>query len=91
MKGDYVMALMMEGNEPQGVALAELEKYPKAIVCNVPWIGGSRMSQWLPQLQETIEEWAKKSGATYLAGAGRRGWVKAAGMKEVGTILIKEI
>lgn len=91
MKGDYVMALITIEAKPCGVALAELVKYPSALVCNVPWIGGKGMPVWLPKLQEIIETWAREAGAEYLSGAGRRGWAKAADMQEIGTILIKEL
>lgn len=91
LSGDYILWLILLGNAPCGVALSELEQYPSALVCNVPWIGGRGMKAWLPTLQDLIERWARDAGAKYLAGAGRRGWARAAGMKEIGTILVKEL
>lgn len=90
-KGDYVLALITIDKKPCGVALSRLTKYPSALVCEVPWIGGSGMKLWLPELQKIIEQWAKESGAKYLSGSGRRGWTRAAGMSECGINLVKEL
>lgn len=89
--GDYIVWLVYSGGTPCGVALSELSQYPSAMVCNVPWLGGRGMKLWLPLLQATIEQWARDAGAKYLSGAGRRGWARASNMREIGTILTKEI
>lgn len=91
MKGDYILWLITIENKACGVALAEFNQFPSALVCDVPWIGGKGMRVWLPALQELIEKWAREAGAKYLMGAGRRGWIRAAGMKEIGLILIKDL
>lgn len=89
--GEYVIWLVLLDNKPCAVALSQLEQFDTALICNVPWIGGRGMRHWLPFLQEIIESWAKDAGATHLSGAGRRGWSRMAGMKEIGTILAKEL
>jgi hypothetical protein len=89
-RGDYILWLAMT-DKPVGCALTVIEQYPKAKVCSVSWIGGKGLKAWLPELQATIELWAKDAGAAYLTGAGRRGWARTSNMKELGTILCKEL
>lgn len=89
--GHYTLWLIFIGQALKAAALSEYEQYDLALVCNVPWIGGVGMNLWLPTLNDTVTCEAKQMGATYLAGAGREGWARANGMKQIGTILIKEI
>lgn len=91
LKGDFVIWLINLDEKPCGVILSELITYPSAKVCNAPWIGGERLNEWLPEAQKRVETWGKRAGATYLMGGGRKGWIRAAGMKEMGVILTKEI
>src|SRR6476646_9622482 len=39
-------------------------------------ISGTRMSEWLPQLDEAVSEWARQAGAWRLTARGRRGWLR---------------
>jgi len=52
------------------------------------------MNEWLDELIETLEIFAKEQGCTHIEAYGRKGWVKAAehlGFKESYTIITKEI
>lgn len=91
LSGDYVLWLATINEKPCGAALAEFIRHYGTLVCNVPWIGGKGMKTWFPALQNLVEKWARDAHAEYIGGAGRRGWIRAAGMKEIGTILIKEL
>lgn len=91
LSGDYILWLIASEGQACGVALSELNQYPAALICNVPWIGGTTMKLWRPLLQATLEHWARDAGAAYLTGGGRRGWARESSMKEYGVILVKEL
>lgn len=43
-------------------------------ILEAPFVGGSRMSEWLPPLLETLKDVARNLGCTHLRGCGRPGW-----------------
>lgn len=85
------MWVILDNNHATGVALSELDQFPSAMVCNVPWIGGKNMKAWLEMLVSTVEAWASDAGVRWLAGFGREGWIRAAGMEKVGYLLVKDL
>jgi hypothetical protein len=38
------------------------------------FIGGTRMKEWLPMAQRTIEKFARDNNCLHLEGYGRRAW-----------------
>ena len=38
------------------------------------FIGGTRMKEWLPQAQKTIEQFAVDNNCSHLEGYGRKAW-----------------
>lgn len=91
LAGDYALWMVYSDEESCGVALSELCQFNAHLVCGVPWICGHNMQQWLPSLQEVIEQWGRDASASFLAGSGRKGWMRASGMKDYGFILAKEL
>ena len=39
-------------------------------------IAGSRMKDWLPQLDEAVSDWARSNGMERLVALGRKGWLR---------------
>ena len=53
---------------------------------------GSNLDNWLDQIQQVIERFAKKNNCTQVEVAGRKGWVKKLkDFKEKAVLLSKEI
>jgi len=48
--------------------------FPNKRVMAMDWIGGRRMKEWLPLVQDTIERYAQDAGCTELEGYGRPAW-----------------
>ena len=65
--------------------------YPNRKALAMDWLGGSRMSEWLPLAQETLEKYAKECGCSHLESYGRKagsvGWASTAGNQS--TLLIE--
>ena len=38
------------------------------------FIGGSKMKEWLPEAQRTLESFAKDNNCSHLEGYGRKAW-----------------
>ena len=38
------------------------------------WLGGSRMSEWLPSVQRVMNSYARDNGCTHLEAYGRKAW-----------------
>lgn len=52
-------------------------EYPECRAMAIDWIGGRRMKEWLPQLAQIMDAYAKDHGCSHIEGGGRAGWVKA--------------
>lgn len=89
--GGYIVWVAHINGKPYGTLLTGLERFDEAMVCGVPWIGGSKMPLWIGDAQEIIEAWARDAGCAFLTGGGREGWARVSGMKEKGINLYKEL
>lgn len=65
--------------------------YPRRKALSVPFGGGRRMREWLPLLNETIEAFAREKGCDFMEGGARKGWVRAAGYRTIGAMLVKDL
>lgn len=75
----------------EAVAVTQIITYPRMKACFVPYIAGKNLNAWKEYLQNTLENYARSNGCKRMGGGFRRGWVKIAGYKEVGCILVKDL
>jgi hypothetical protein len=75
----------------EAAVVSRIVRYPKRAICQVPLIGGRRMRLWLPAMQAMIETYARQNGCTHMEGTGRLGWCRAAGYRNIGPVLMKEL
>src|SRR5882672_11441289 len=75
----------------EAAIVSRIVRYPKRAVCQVPLIGGRRMATWLSAMQAMIESYARANGCTHMEGAGRLAWCRAAGYRNIGPVLMKEL
>jgi hypothetical protein len=79
-------------NGVESAVVTEIASYPRAKVLRYVLAGGSNLENWLDQIQQVIEKFAKKNNCTQVEVAGRKGWVKKLkGFKEKAVLLSKEI
>lgn len=57
--------------------VTQINIYPKWRVASILFLGGENMKDWLEDLHEVLEPWAKAEGCKYLEGYGRVGWTRA--------------
>jgi hypothetical protein len=51
-------------------------KYPNRKAMAMDWVGGKRMTEWLPLALQRLEEFARDCGCEHLEGYGRKAWKK---------------
>lgn len=72
--GLYVLWVVMEEDKMIAAITTRIIEYPGKRAMAMDWIGGSKMSKWLPMLQETLQQFAKENNCTHLEGYGRKAW-----------------
>jgi len=76
----------------ESAIVTEIAKYPQSKVLRYFLAGGSNLDNWLDNLQQVVEKFAKLQNCTHIEVAGRKGWVrKLKGYKVKAYLLNKEI
>ena len=70
--GLYVLWVIMEEEKVIAAITTRIISYPGKKAMAMDWIGGSRMGEWLPMAQKTMERFAKDNKCTHLEGYGRK-------------------
>lgn len=79
-------------NGIESAVITEIAEYPKAKVLRYVLAGGMNLENWLEEIQEVIEKFAKKNHCTQLEVAGRKGWLKKLkDFKEKAILLSKDL
>ncbi len=82
--------IAVQGEELLAAVVSLISDYPRKRVFSVPYVGGVRLMDWLPEMLRVTEAWSKSVGCVAMAGALRRGWARAAGMRETSVYLWKD-
>lgn len=80
-----------EKREIIAACVTRISVYPRRKALSVAFIGGRRMKDWRSMLSETIEDFARHVGCSFMEGGARPGWVRAAGYKDIGVMLAKDL
>lgn len=74
LRGELALWVVMEDTTPVAAITTRIIQYPTRRALALDWIGGTRMHEWLPMAQETMERFAKDNSCTHLEGYGRKAW-----------------
>jgi hypothetical protein len=74
MSGEYVLWVVLDDTDPIAAITTRVCDYPNGRGLALDWIGGERMGEWLPMVQEVMERYAKDNGCTHIEGYGRKAW-----------------
>ncbi len=73
--GMYVLWIVLDGDDIIAANTTRLIPYPgNQIGLAIDWLGGSRMSEWLPIMQRVMTEYARSNDCTHLEAYGRKAW-----------------
>jgi hypothetical protein len=88
MRQDFVLWAAIKDERVIGMAVASIDAYPRRTIATVRWAGGEPQAgrDWLHPMIDELKRWGKHFGATQLAGAGRRGWLRGFGFRENGVL-----
>ena len=67
LSGHMTLWVVLRGEELIAAGITQILRFPKKVICSLPFVGGGNMKLWLgfePQLME----WAKTQGASELEG-----------------------
>ena len=72
----FVYGVANDADALIAVVLVTITDFPDTgkRILEAPFVGGSRMSEWLPAMLETLKDVARNLGCTHLRGCGRPGW-----------------
>lgn len=74
MNDTYVLWVVLDEAEVVAAITTRIVQYPQRRTLAIDWIGGRRMTEWLPTLVRAMKEHAHKNKCTALEGYGRRAW-----------------
>jgi len=74
LKDDYVLWVVLDQDEVVAALTTRILGYPGKRGMAMDWLGGSRMSEWLPSVQRVMNSYARDNGCTHLEAYGRKAW-----------------
>lgn len=75
LKGDIALWVVLDEATPVAAMTTRVTQFPNGRrSLAIDWIGGGRMKEWLPLVQETFVRYARDNGCTEIQGFGRKGW-----------------
>ena len=66
----------VEGLPIIGVVITEVMQYPQRRILSIQYCTGSRLDEWMSDIIELLEQWAKTCGCDGMELTGRRGWAR---------------
>ena len=72
--GMYSLWVIMEEDKVVAAITTRILEYPGRRALAMDWLGGSRMKEWLPIVQETMESFARDNKCNHLEAYGRKAW-----------------
>ena len=78
-KGYYNLWLVIDSEKDEKVVAAittRIIEYPNRKAMAMDWVGGRRMTEWLPIVMNRLISIANDCGCSHLEGYGRKAWMK---------------
>ena len=70
----YGLWIVMENKKVIAAITTRIIEYPGKRGMAMDWIGGTRMLEWLPMAQRTLQKFAKENNCKRIAVHARPGW-----------------
>lgn len=90
----FILWVAVKGNDVIGMAITSLDAYPQMTIATIRWAGGDPHvgKFWLHEMIEELKRWGRHFGASKLAGAGRKGWLRGNyGFRESGVLFQQDV
>jgi hypothetical protein len=89
LTGGMQLFVALDGLTVKGACVGHFMQYPRIKAYVTFLVGGEEMRSWINDMAAATEQFARSQGCTRMDAGGRKGWVRAAGYEEVGTMLRK--
>lgn len=74
--GLYLLWVVADDGKVIAAMTTRIIDYPKRRALAVDWMGGSRMKEWLPMVNESLAKHAKLNECMHIEGYGRPAWLR---------------
>tara|TARA_R110002072_G_scaffold59447_3_gene151311 strand:- start:77 stop:499 length:423 start_codon:yes stop_codon:yes gene_type:complete len=74
--GDYHLWIVLD-EKIVAAAVTGFTDYPRKRMLTCHFLGGSRMDEWVEDMDVIFEKWARDHGASGIELTGRKGWGRA--------------
>lgn len=74
MEGEYLLWVATIDDEIVAAVTTRVIVYPNRRALALDWVGGTKMTHWLPLVQEAAEKYAIQVGCDHIEGYGRKAW-----------------
>lgn len=71
-----VLWIIVQGTQLRAAAMTRIALYPRKRAVSVDWIGGSGMSEWIPDFIRAMKSYAEANSCSVVECSGRPGWGK---------------
>ena len=76
MKSSENLWLAMDGGEVIGFCTSAVVPYDEITLLQVRMLAGDRFDEWIDQMHDVLEDFARENGCGGMELIGRRGWVR---------------
>ena len=83
--------IVADGEQIQAAIVTRIIQYDRCHTCLVFLVGGKDMKAWLQMTSDEIEKYARSLGCLGMEGGARKGWIRAAGYRQLGVTLFKDL
>jgi len=70
------LVVIREGGVMRAAVVLNLINYPQKMAVRFVYLGGEKMRDWIPALDDYISSWGRNNGIDCIEVVGRKGWVK---------------
>lgn len=72
----YLLWVVVDGDDIIAAITTRVINYPTCNGMALDWIGGKRIKEWLPMVNESVMDHARSNGCSHLEGYGRAAWAR---------------
>ena len=90
LEANFQLWTITKGAKLRAVFITVVTDYPQKRVCDVMWLAGEGIHEWLNEALAALESWARTLGCDLLRPTGRKAWGRLGGFKKEEEVFLKE-
>ncbi len=77
--GEYILWVVLDGKDVIAAATTRVIQYPRRKALAIDWLGGSRMKEWIDDINAAFFKHAEFNGCSHVECCGPRAWGRVLG------------